>query len=216
MNVMVIAGDASQRVAVAGYLSGRRHRVTLSSSIPEARQILGFIAARTEAPDAVVIDTEFLDNGGEELHDHVARHFPATLWVPLPPDLSVEWLGEWLAGLAARREQLPTEQEDSRLNILVIEANRVMKGFTVSRLAARGDRIRACSSIAAARAALAGMCRRGHPPDVIVSAVAQDDGSALSFFLEARRRCPNLRWVVSCRPDGVRPPTGIWQTIRLS
>ena len=205
---MVIAGEASQRVAVARYLSGCRHRVTLSSSVREARQMLGFVASEVEAPQAVVIDTDLLGVEGEELRDHLGRHFPATSWVPLPPDLSLDWLADWLAKQGARRGGTDVVSKERRLNILVIEAEPVLKGFIVSRLGARGDRIRACSSIDAARKAFTGMCRRGHWPDVIVSSVEQPDGNALSLFLEARRRCPDLRWVVSCRPPGAAVPAG--------
>lgn len=214
MDVMVIAGEASQRVAVARYLSGCRHRVTLGSSVCEARQMLGYVSSEAEAPQAVVIDTDLLGAEGEELREHLGRHFPATSWVPLPPDLSLDWLGQWLSKQAMRRGGTAVAARERRLNILVIEVEPVLKGFLVSRLAARGDRIRACGSIAAARKALTGMCRRGHRPDVIVSSVEQPDGNALSFFLEARRRCPDLRWVVSCRPPGTAVPAGKSTTIK--
>lgn len=170
--------------------------------------MLGFVSSEIEAPEAVVIDTDLLGAEGEELREHLGRHFPATSWVPLPPDLSLDWLGEWLSKQAMRRGSTDAATGGRRLNILVIEAEPVLKGFMVSRLAARGDRIRACGSIESARKALTGMCRRGHRPDVIVSSVEQPDGNALSFFLESRRHCPDLRWVVSCRPSRMPAPGG--------
>lgn len=205
---MVIVGEASQRLAVARYLSGCRHRVTLSSSVREARQMLGFVASEVEAPQAVVIDADLLGAEGEELREHLGRHFPATSWVPLLPDLSLDWLGGWLSKQAVRLSESADRCGERRLNILVIEAEPVLRSFMVSRLAARGDRIRACSSIEAAHKAFTGMCRRGHQPDVIVSSVEQPEGNALSFFLGPRKQCPDLRCVVSRRPHGTSMTAG--------
>ena len=55
MDILVIEGAAPRRVAVAQYLLRAMHRVTISSSIDEAREILQFITKKSEAPDAVVI-----------------------------------------------------------------------------------------------------------------------------------------------------------------
>ena len=46
MDILVIEGVASRRVAIAQYLLRATHRVTISSSIEEAREILQFITKK--------------------------------------------------------------------------------------------------------------------------------------------------------------------------
>lgn len=96
MDILVIEGAASRRVAVAQYLLRRTHRVTIGSSIEEAREILQFIAKKSEAPDAVVVGDSLVSRDATNFHEEIADRFPDAAWVPLPSDRSLQWLGDWL------------------------------------------------------------------------------------------------------------------------
>ena len=52
-DILVVVGNRDRRVAVARHLTGCGHRVTISSSIDEAQEILQFITHRAAAPEAV-------------------------------------------------------------------------------------------------------------------------------------------------------------------
>ena len=72
MDILVIEGAASRRVAVAQYLLRATHRVTISSSIEEAREILQFITKKSEAPDAVVIGDNLVSRDATSFREEIA------------------------------------------------------------------------------------------------------------------------------------------------
>ena len=99
MDILVIEGTAPRRVAVAQYLLRATHRVTISSSIEEAREILQFITKESEAPDVVVIGERLASRDDTSFREETADRFPGAVWVPLPSDLSLQWLRDWLQSL---------------------------------------------------------------------------------------------------------------------
>jgi DNA-binding NtrC family response regulator len=102
MDVLLIESAARRRVSVAQYLSRSAHRVTISSSIEEAREILQFIRMSSEAPDAVAVAEDLLSCDGTSFRDEIGDRFPDAAWIPLPASLSHRWLGDWLQKAAIR------------------------------------------------------------------------------------------------------------------
>lgn len=100
MDILLIESDARRRVSTARHLASARHRVTMSSSVEEAQEILRFVRSRDGGPDAVVIaeDLASADCGG--FREDLAHRFPETSWVPLRPDLSLTWLETWMTKVA--------------------------------------------------------------------------------------------------------------------
>ena len=128
MDILVIEGAASRRVAVAQYLLRTAHRVTISSSIEEAREILQFITKKSEAPDAVVIGDSLVSRDATSFREEIADRFAEAAWVPLPPDRSLQWLGDWLQSTANR---MATRRRRSvAIASLTVEA--VQPGWAVS------------------------------------------------------------------------------------
>ena len=102
MDVLLIESAALRRVSVAQYLSRSAHRVTISSSIDEARELLQFIRRNSEAPDAVAVAEDLLSSDGTSFRDEIADRFPHAAWIPLPASLSLGWLVDWLHKAATR------------------------------------------------------------------------------------------------------------------
>jgi DNA-binding NtrC family response regulator len=201
MDVLLIEGDAARRVSVAHHLAGCQHRVTISSSIREAREILHFIESKADGPDAVIVSEGLLARGGEVLREELAVRFPAANWIPLPHDRSVIWLSDWLQKISGMpgRGGKGTAQ---RLDVLLIEADDARRRAASDFLSRRGDRVKACRSIAEATEALAAPAWRGKGPHAIVSRVGLSDGCGINFFLATKKRFPRTRWIVSTTPQG--------------
>jgi len=104
MEILLIEAVAGRRVAIAKHLARAGHRVTLSDSVCEAREVLQFIDDETEAPQAVVIGESLTSADGDRFREELKDRFPAALWVPLRADLGLDWLGSWLKGPAARSQ----------------------------------------------------------------------------------------------------------------
>src|SRR5258708_6720190 len=132
MDVLLIESDVLRRVSMAHYLSRSAHRVTISSSIEETREILQFIRRSSEAPDAVAIAEDLLSSDGTSFRDEIADRFPHAAWIPLPADLSLGWLVDWLHGAATRAarpntrsmprfHRAPRVREDRRAHLLVVQ-----------------------------------------------------------------------------------------------
>jgi hypothetical protein len=64
MDILLIEGVAERRIRVANHLTNAGHRVTLSSSVLEAEEILEFVPSQAAAPQAVVISETLLKEGG--------------------------------------------------------------------------------------------------------------------------------------------------------
>jgi hypothetical protein len=132
MDVLLIESAAQRRVSVAQYLSRSAHRVTISSSIDEARELLQFIRRNSEAPDAVAIAEDLLSSDSTYFRDEIADRFPHAAWIPLPANLSLGWLIDWLRKAATRAarpntrsmprfQRTPRVPEGERRHLLVVQ-----------------------------------------------------------------------------------------------
>jgi DNA-binding NarL/FixJ family response regulator len=197
MDILVIEGAASRRVAIAQYLLRASHRVTISSSIEEAREILQFITKKSEAPDAVVVSDVLVSRDATSFHEEIADRFPEAAWVPLPSDRSLQWLGDWLQSTADRTAARRRRSVARGSSVLVVETNRVAREAAHARFASEGAMVRTCSSFKGARETMAKWSVRKMRPDFIVSPIQGRDGDGISFFLDAKRRFPDARWIIS-------------------
>lgn len=215
MEILLIEDDGSRRVALARHLCRSGHRVTLASSLDEARELMGFIRTRAECPAAVLVGEALLGGAADSLHADLTARFPALAWVPVRRDIELAWLEDWLTRVAtnvatnvaarvatppaprrAPRLQFPGRR---RLDILLLEGDPVVRREAVQRLVAMGDRVAACASPAAVRRVL----ERGRPHDVLIAPVLVGGVETISLFLAAQKRLPALRWIVS--PAELRP-----------
>ena len=197
MDILVIEGVASRRVAIAQYLLRATHRVTISSSIEEAREILQFITKKSEAPDAVVISDVLASRDATGFHEDIADRFPEAAWVPLPWDRSLQWLGDWLQRTANRTAARRRRSVARGASVLVVETDRAAREAAHARFASEGATVRTCASFKGARETVAKWSVRKMRPDFIVSPIQGRDGDGISFFLDARRRFPDARWIIS-------------------
>jgi len=191
-DILLVEGNRDRRVEVARHLAGCGYRVTISSSIDEAQEILQFITHQDAAPQAVVIGEELLEKGGCTFRESLDARFPGTCWIPLPCDRDLGWLTDWLD----RRVVQPIAQHQSRLRILLVEADDTVRDAVAARLASHRDRVIACRSLNEANEALATASSCEQVPHIIASPVVLPDGDGISFYLAARRRFPNIRWNV--------------------
>lgn len=196
-DILLIEGNRHRRVEVARHLAGCGYRVTISSSIDEAQEILQFITHRDAAPRAVVIGEDLLGEGGCTFRDSLDARFPGICWIPLPCDRDLGWLADWLDRPAVR----PAGRRQSRLRILLVEADDTVRDAMAARLASHRHHVIACRSLNEANEALAIASSREQVPHVIASPVVLPDGDGISFYLAARRRFPDIRWNVTspCR-----------------
>jgi CheY-like chemotaxis protein len=192
-DILLVEGNRYRRVEVARHLAGCGHRVTISSSIDEAQEILQFITHQAAAPQAVVIGEDLLEKGGCTFREILDARFPGTCWIPLPRDRDLGWLADWLDKPAVR----PTGRHQSRLCILLVEADDSVRDAVAVRLASHRYRVIACRSLNEANEALAIASSCEQVPHIIVSPVVLPDGDGISFYLAARRRFPNIRWNVT-------------------
>jgi DNA-binding NarL/FixJ family response regulator len=197
MDILVIEGTASRRVAVAQCLLRATHRVTISSSIEEAREILQFITKKTEAPDAVVIGEGLVSRDATSFREEIADRFPEATWMPLPSDRSLQWLGDWLQSTANRMAARRIRSVARGSSVLVVETNRAAREAAHARFASEGAMVRTCSSFKGARETMAKWSVRKMRPDFIVSPIQGRDGDGITFFLDAKRRFPDARWIIS-------------------
>ena len=197
MDILVIESVAQRRVAIAQYLLRATHRVTISSSIEEAREILQFITKKTEAPDAVVISEVLVARDATSFHEEIADRFPEAAWVPLPWDRSLQWLGDWLQSTANRTAARRRRSVARGSSVLVVETDRAAREAAHARFASEGAMVRTCSSFKGARETMAKWSGRKMRPDFIVSPIQGRDGDGISFFLDAKRRFPDARWIIS-------------------
>jgi DNA-binding NtrC family response regulator len=197
MDILVIEGVAARRVAIAQYLLRANHRVTISSSIEEAREILQFITKKSEAPDAVVISDVLVSRDTTSFHEEIADRFLESAWVPLPWDRSLQWLGDWLQSTANRTAARRRRSVARGSNVLVVETDRAAREAVHARFASEGATVRTCASFKGARETMAKLSVRKMRPDFIVSPIRGRDGGGISFFLAAKRRFPDARWIIS-------------------
>jgi hypothetical protein len=77
MDILLVEGDARRRVAIGQHLTHCGHRVTISNTIGEAREIVHFIKYKVEAPNAVIVAENLLRRGGAEFRAELGARFPA-------------------------------------------------------------------------------------------------------------------------------------------
>ena len=202
MEFLLIESDSSRRVIIAKHMCRLGHRVTLTSSIAEARDLLGFLRTKTENPSAVLIAEELLGRRSDSFRADLAARFPNVAWVPVPHDVDLDWLHGWLDRTAVRQTQARQRQAARRrLDILFVEEDPGVRREVARRLAARGDRIVACASIARARQEIA----KALPLDVLIAPVRAGEEETISLFLAAQKRRPSLRWIVPPPAPAARP-----------
>ncbi len=102
MDILLIENDARRRIAAADRLALAGHRVTLSSSVREAREILRFVEDDADAPEAVVIAEALEMADRTRFHEEMADRFPDACWIPFRPDLGLDWLQDWLVRTTGR------------------------------------------------------------------------------------------------------------------
>ncbi len=210
-DILLVEGNRSRRVEVARHLARCGYRVTISSSIDEAQEILQFITHQDAAPEAVVIGEDLLEKGGGTFHESLDDRFPGICWIPLPCDRDLGWLADWLDRRAVR----PTGRHQPGLRILLVEADDTVRDAVAARLAPHRDSVIACRSLNEANEALAIVSSCEQVPHIIASPVVLPDGDGISFYLAARRRFPNIRWNVTspCRhpitPNCDDPPADL-------
>jgi DNA-binding NarL/FixJ family response regulator len=200
MDILLIENDDHRRVAVARHLRHDCHRVTIASSVGEAEEILRFVEHEAAAPKAVVIAESLLRGSGRQLREELAARFPGVNLIPLRADLELDWLSGWLENLAVRESKVARRKGAKRLDVVLIEADEALRAALRQNLVLNGDCVHACNSLREASAVLDEFAACGKGPHVIVSQVAAPDGDVIGFFLNARGRFPNLRWVVTPPP----------------
>ena len=201
IDILLVEGDARRRVAIGQHLMSCGHRVTISNTIGEAQEILHFIKYKVEAPNAVIVAENLLRRGGAEFRAELGARFPATNWIPLPHDRDLEWLADWLEKVSVRPSRPAAPRDMSRIDVLLIESDDRLRGAIAARLAARGERVGACRTLREATDALAVITDRAAAPLVIISPVGFSEGDGISFYMSARRRFPDIRWLVSLPPS---------------
>jgi DNA-binding NtrC family response regulator len=102
MDILLIENDPMRRVAVGRHLALDGHRVTLSSSVKEAREIMRFVVDDVDGPEAVVIAAPLDSADCGRFHDDMSDRFPDVSWVLLREDLTLDWLQGWLAKTSRR------------------------------------------------------------------------------------------------------------------
>jgi len=201
MEILLIESDACRRVTVAKHLASNSHSVTIASSVGEAQEIMRFLTNETASPRVVIIDEKLHRGEGCELRAEFAVRFPRTNWIPLRADLELDWLARWLDLLAARDSKTRRRKGAAALDVVLIEADEVLRKIMGRHLALWGDRVTACGSLAEAKKALSALAARGSAPRAMVSQVAIGEEDAIGFFLAARQRHPELRWIVVTPPQ---------------
>lgn len=210
MEFLLVERDAARRVTVARHLCRSGHRVTLASSLAEARDLLGFVRTKAECPSAVLIAEGLLGRAGAAFRADLAARFPDLAWVPVRPDVDLDWLQGWLERTVARR--IPARPAKTRralagrrcLDVLLVEEDRRVRQEVTRRLVALGDRVVACASIAQARAEV----DKAGPLDVLIAPAIVGAEQAISLFLAAQKRRPALRWIVPAQaPAATRAPS---------
>jgi hypothetical protein len=201
MDILLVEGSARRRVAIGQHLASCGHRVTISSTIGEAQELLHFVKYKVEAPNAVIVAENLLRDGGTEFRAELGARFPATNWIPLPHDRDLDWLADWLEKVSVRPSRPAAPHRISKLDVLLIEPDDGLRGAIATRLAARGERVGACRTLSEASDALAVITDRAAAPLVIISPVGFTEGDGISFYMSARRRFPDIRWLVSLPPS---------------
>ncbi|HZP98297.1 MAG TPA: hypothetical protein VFB13_02085 [Reyranella sp.] len=191
MDVLIIHDEALSRVRLVKALQAASHRVTLSSSVEEASEMLQFARTKAEAPSVILIAEKLLGAASARLRQDLARRFDELLWIPLRHDLEAAWIARYLAGLEL---EAPAPKRE-KLNIVLYEPAHGLRRAMAGALTASGDTVVACASLKEAKTFLAGL-GRSDDPWVLVAPVMCRGAELISLYLGARQCLPNLRWLV--------------------
>jgi len=201
VEILLIERDSSRRVAVAKHMCRSGHRVTLTSSLTEARELFTFIDSETKCPSAVLIAEGLLSRRTAAFRVELAARFPDLAWVPVRADVDLDWLRTWLERTTAHQ----TRATRRSLRILLVEPDALVRREVIRRLSALGDRVLARSSLAAAAADIARCIDRQEPLDVLIAPVSDGAQETISVFLRAKKRLPQMRWIVPAQQPAKRP-----------
>src|SRR5262245_28122876 len=116
MDVLLIDSDSLRRVGVARHLANAGHRVTISSSIDETRDILQFVSDTSAAPGVVVITEILLMAAKTDFRNEVTDRFRGMLWFALQTDPNLGWLTARLlkeSSLRAAGRRGPSSRHES-------------------------------------------------------------------------------------------------------
>jgi hypothetical protein len=192
MEFLLIEQDSSRRISIAKHMCRSGHRVTLTSSLTEARELFTFIDSETTCPSAVLVAEELLSGRRTTaFRAELATRFPDLAWVPVRSDVDLDWLQAWLERTVVHQ---PRARRRS-LRILLVEPDALVRREVVRRLSALGDEVLARPSLAAAAQEIA----TATPLDVLIAPVIDGSAETISLFLAAKRRLPQLRWIVPAR-----------------
>jgi hypothetical protein len=201
VEILLIERDSSRRVAIAKHMCRSGHRVTLTSSLIEAQELSSFIDSETKCPSAVLIAEELLGRPTAAFRAELAARFPDLAWVPVRPDVDLDWLRTWLERTTAHQ----TRARRRSLRILLVEPDALVRREVNRRLSALGDRVLARSSLAAAAADIARCVDRPESLDVLIAPVSDGAQETISLFLAAKKRLPLMRWIVPAQQPANRP-----------
>jgi len=177
------------------------HRVTLTSSLTEARELFTFIDSETKCPSAVLIAEGLLNHRTAAFRAELTARFPDLAWVPVRADVDLDWLQTWLERTTAHLIRARRRS----LRILLVEPDALVRREVIRRLSALGDRVLARSSLAAAAADIARCVDRQESLDVLIAPVRDGAQETISLFLAAKKHLPLVRWIVPAQQPAKRP-----------
>ena len=189
MDVLLIESKLDRRVALARALMQSGHRVTLSSSVEEAGELLSFIEQGEPHPDVVVIAETLLGRPADELREEVDCKSSSTAWLPLRANADAAFLEHWLHKTASFRSR-----PGGRPAMLVVEASERRRATLARRYRRRGHHVHAVANSAAARTYLLVEAPPG--PLALACAVELEDGDGLSLYRAACALRRGVTWDV--------------------
>jgi DNA-binding NarL/FixJ family response regulator len=192
MNILLIEDSAHRRVAILKHLMRWGHRVTPTSSIGEAEEIIQFVEFPDTPADVIVMAEHLEADGGTEFREHLGERFGDIRWILFPRHHDI--------GCLAERIEADDDVPNTALNVLLIEADDDRRAAMVGLMLDCRDEVTACRSVREATAALDAIVDPAAAPHAIVSDVGLSDGNGLSFYLAATRRFPDIRWIVTAQP----------------
>jgi hypothetical protein len=179
MDILLIEAKQQRRVAVARELMQSGHRLTISSSVEEADEILGFVEPGERHPDVVVIAEALLGRPADELRETLDRKSSSTAWLPLRDNVDAAFLEHWLHKAAAFHT--PANRQPT---MLVVDADERQRAVATKRYRRRG-RVHAVANATDARNYLLAEAASG--PLVLACPVELKEDSGLSSTAQPAR-----------------------------
>jgi DNA-binding NtrC family response regulator len=104
LRVLLVDDDDDLRVEIVEYLRRRRHEVTGSASISDARAAIAREQAAGRPPEAVICDVHLVDGNGVDFCLEIAPSLPTTRWLLMSGNPDAENLNDKLDELTRRFE----------------------------------------------------------------------------------------------------------------